>query len=108
MLIREGEDRWILLETGIGAFFDPALREPFTEFFTQAFRRNISERFDNAEEMLRAWRECFAGLEEPGPFTDHAEESQLRDLLAEATFDSASAATLVPTVDFHVTAPRSG
>jgi hypothetical protein len=26
----------------------------------------------------------------------------------DATLDSASAATLVPTVDFHVTAPRSG
>lgn len=68
--------------------FDPALREPFTEFFTQAFRRNIAERFDNAEEMLRAWRECFAGLDESGPFSDHAEESQLRELLAEATFDT--------------------
>jgi hypothetical protein len=27
---------------------------------------------------------------------------------AEARFDSASAATLVPTTDFHVTAPRIG
>ena len=68
--------------------FDPALRESFTEFFTQAFRRDITQRFDNAEVMLRSWRQCFEGLEEPGPFSDHAEESQLRDLLAEATFDT--------------------
>ncbi|QDU98788.1 Serine/threonine-protein kinase PknA [Lignipirellula cremea] len=68
--------------------FDAALREPFTEFFTQAFRRKITERFDNAEEMLRAWRECFAGLDETGLLSDHVDESQLRELLAEATFDT--------------------
>lgn len=64
------------------------MREPLTDFFTQALRRNIAERFDNAEEMLREWRDCFAGLEEPGPLSDHADESKLRDLLADATFDS--------------------
>lgn len=68
--------------------FDSALREPLTEFFSQAFRRNISERFDNAEEMLRDWRECFAGLDEPGTLSDHADESQLQKLLADATFDT--------------------
>jgi serine/threonine protein kinase len=69
-------------------FDPPALREPLTDFFTQAFRRSIAERFDNAEEMLREWRDCFAGLEEPGPLSDHADESKLRDLLADATFDT--------------------
>ncbi len=68
--------------------FEPALREPLTEFFTLAFRRNIAERFDNAEEMLRAWRQCFEGLEEPRPLSDHADETQRLDLLAAATFDT--------------------
>lgn len=68
--------------------FDPALREPFTKFFTQAFRRDISERFDNAEEMLREWRECFVGLDEEGALSDHTEEALLRELLADATFDT--------------------
>lgn len=68
--------------------FDSALREPFTEFFSQAFRRHITERFDNAEEMLRAWRECFTGLDEPGTLSDHTDESQLQELLADATFDT--------------------
>ena len=68
--------------------FDPALREPLTEFFSQAFRRDISERFDNAEEMLRSWRESFTGLDSAGTLSDHTDESQLRELLTGATFDT--------------------
>lgn len=59
-----------------------------TEFFQTAFRRDLSERFDNAEEMLRAWRGCFEGIEQPGTFSDHDSEDELRQLLAEATFDT--------------------
>lgn len=40
--------------------FDPVTREGFTAFFTKALRRDYKERFDNAEEMLRAWRAIFA------------------------------------------------
>ncbi len=40
--------------------FDPAIREPMTHFFAKALSRHIRERHDNAEEMLRAWREIFA------------------------------------------------
>lgn len=68
--------------------FDPALREPLTEFFSRAFRRDITERFDNAEEMLRFWRDSFAGLDSAGSLSDHTDGSQLRELLADATFDS--------------------
>ena len=68
--------------------FDPALREPLTEFFGRAFRRDITKRFDNAEEMLRFWRDSFAGLDSAGSLSDHTDESQLRELLADATFDS--------------------
>jgi serine/threonine protein kinase len=40
--------------------FDPVTREGFTAFFSKALRRDFKERFDNAEEMLRAWRAIFA------------------------------------------------
>ncbi len=47
--------------------FDPVTREAFTAFFAKALRRDYRERFDNAEEMLRAWRALFAIRR-----TDHA------------------------------------
>jgi len=68
-------------------FDPPALREPFTEFFIQALRRNIAERFDNAEEMLRAWRGVFAGIEPPGASSDH-DGSGLDDAWDQATPDT--------------------
>ncbi|MBC7619998.1 MAG: BREX system serine/threonine kinase PglW, partial [Candidatus Saccharibacteria bacterium] len=40
--------------------FDPVTREGFTAFFSKGLRRDFKERFDNAEEMLRAWRAIFA------------------------------------------------
>jgi hypothetical protein len=39
--------------------FDPVTREGFTAFFAKALKRDYKERFDNAEEMLRAWRAIF-------------------------------------------------
>lgn len=65
--------------------FDASLRDSLTEFFRKAFRREPRQRFDNAEEMLRAWRGCFEGIEAPGTLSDHENESELRELLAEAT-----------------------
>ena len=38
--------------------FDPALREGLHTFFQRALMRDTSERFGNAEEMLRAWGPC--------------------------------------------------
>ena len=43
--------------------FEASLRGELTDFFERAFRREVSERFDNAEEMLRHWRDCFAGID---------------------------------------------
>ncbi|WP_164104217.1 BREX system serine/threonine kinase PglW [Candidatus Laterigemmans baculatus] len=68
--------------------FDSGLRESLTAFFEQALRRDPSERFDNAEEMQRAWRLSFEGVEEAGALTDVEDEDQLRELLADATFDT--------------------
>ncbi|MFZ4083892.1 MAG: protein kinase domain-containing protein, partial [Pirellula sp.] len=45
-----------------GDLFDASLRDNLMEFFTRAFRRNPDERFDNAEAMLDAWRDCFVGI----------------------------------------------
>lgn len=65
--------------------FDASLRDSLMEFFRKAFRRDPAERFDNAEEMLRAWRHCFEGIEQPGALSDHDGEEGLRARLAGAT-----------------------
>lgn len=43
--------------------FDPALRDGLAVFFARALRRDPAERFGNAEEMLRAWRQAFEPLD---------------------------------------------
>ncbi|MCE9553877.1 MAG: BREX system serine/threonine kinase PglW [Planctomycetes bacterium] len=68
--------------------FDANLRDELTAFFAKALRRDPAQRFDNAEEMLRAWRNCFEGIEEPGSLSDHDDETLLPGLLAEATEDT--------------------
>lgn len=44
---------------------DAAVREPLTRFFEQALRRDPGDRFDNAEEMLAAWRRAFEEADRP-------------------------------------------
>jgi serine/threonine protein kinase len=51
-------------------FFDPDLRESMEEFFAKALQRDYSRRFDNSEEMLRAWRQVFAQAEDGRRQTD--------------------------------------
>ena len=53
--------------------FDPVTREGFTAFFAKALKRDYSERFDNAEDMLRAWRTIFAARQTVHPFEASAE-----------------------------------
>jgi serine/threonine protein kinase len=71
-----------------GDLFDASLRDNLMEFFTRAFRRNPDERFDNAEAMLDAWRDCFVGIEDPSTLSDHVDEEEVRKLLAIATLDT--------------------
>ena len=72
--------------------FDVGLRERLTVFFRRAFRRDLSLRFDNAEQMLSEWRACFEGLA-LGPILDDADsETDLYPQLATATLDTATAA----------------
>ena len=70
-----------------GELFDSALRETLVPFFTKALRRNVGERYDNAEDMLQEWRECFKVLGPPDANSE-IDEAELRRRLAEATFDS--------------------
>lgn len=68
--------------------FPADLRDRLTDFFSTAFRRNIEERFDNAEEMLREWRHCFEGIEAPGALLETEDEAALEALLADATMET--------------------
>ena len=61
--------------------FEPALRERMTVFFRKALRRDFKERFDNAQEMLAAWRDALATAGEPAIATNRGEE----DLTGEST-----------------------
>jgi serine/threonine protein kinase len=72
-------------------FHDPNLREPLTEFFRRALRRNAKERFDNAQQMLKAWQDVFSTA--PGSLTSTTEgdEPDNSALLAAATHDTSVA-----------------
>ncbi len=71
-----------------GELFDPEMRDVLTAFFRKAFRRDVPRRFDNAEEMLREWRDCFKAIDEPRGLSDHADEAELKKRLASATVAS--------------------
>ncbi len=47
--------------------FDPVTREGFASFFGKALKRDFRERFDNAEDMLRAWRAIFTARQTVHP-----------------------------------------
>jgi len=75
--------------------FDAEVREGLLSFFGRAFRRDPAERFDNAQDMLKAWRDVFAagaagGRESQG----HAElsESEAAAAIAAATLDTPAVA----------------
>ena len=64
--------------------FDPVTRESFTGFFRKALKRDYSERYDNAEDMLRAWRAIFAARQTVHP-SEGGAESGLPDIAMTAT-----------------------
>ena len=64
--------------------FDANLRDQLSEFFTKALRRDPAGRFDNAEEMLSTWRDCFRDVEKTAS-TDHEDWEQVVQRLREAT-----------------------
>lgn len=68
--------------------FDPALREPMAAFFARALRRDYRQRFDNAEQMLAAWRGLFTGAGR-GPSGQTEVDAEARQaLLARATLST--------------------
>ncbi|MFZ7337841.1 BREX system serine/threonine kinase PglW [Comamonas jiangduensis] len=64
--------------------FDPVIREGFANFFEKALKRDYRERFDNAEDMLRAWRAIFMGRHSAHP-SDTAPASGLAAIAPTAT-----------------------
>jgi hypothetical protein len=74
--------------------FDPHIRERLTDFFNRALRRNPPERFDNAEQMLKAWRAVFADLDRSTSSADSGDadektlDSRMETALSEVTRDS--------------------
>jgi hypothetical protein len=66
-------------------FFDPAVREGLSEFFKKALARNYRARYDNAEEMRRAWFRVFEHIDRPASTTDPGEAVDIDAMLEEAT-----------------------
>jgi len=59
--------------------FEPSLREGLTAVFRRALRRDFRQRFDNAEEMLRAWRQVFEHVDRRlSPRTTRERDSKRR------------------------------
>lgn len=83
--------------------FVPAVREPLARFFARALRRDAAERFDNAEQMLRAWRRVFLGAERPALPTPHTvdPEEARGEALAEATLETPIIELGLSTRAFH-------
>jgi serine/threonine protein kinase len=73
--------------------FDPHLREGLTAFFEKGLRRDYRDRFDNAEEMLRAWRRVFDETQSSGEERDGLES------IAQLATATTSIAELGYTVD---------
>ena len=67
--------------------FDPALRDRMTAFFERALARAPEARFDNAEQMLRAWRSVFADAAVT-PEEAAADATASQRMIAEAGLDS--------------------
>lgn len=75
-------DEALKFETGV---FDPAIRAPLDQFFSRALARDFRDRFDNAEDMLRAWRKVFEVLSTTHPTTAQGFEAIAFAASAETT-----------------------
>ena len=65
--------------------FDPAVREALTDFFRTALARHHRARFDNAEEMRRAWFRCFEAIDVTAAGDEDGELPEEFDGVTEAT-----------------------
>ncbi|MGH9159077.1 MAG: protein kinase domain-containing protein, partial [Vicinamibacteraceae bacterium] len=78
-------DEEVTLETGL---FDPDLREAMSAFFKRTLRRDAAQRFDNADEMLVAWRGIFAGTDRVRAPVDEPADLDFSAAVAQATRDT--------------------
>ena len=61
--------------------FDPDLRDRFANFFRKALSRDFRNRFDNPGEMLKAWSDIFASIDErKSTWTSHPEFEDAMEL----------------------------
>jgi len=67
--------------------FETAIRPRLTTFFTRAFRRSPAERFDNAEQMMDAWKRVFDGLDRREP-TEADGTADMAKAVERASFDT--------------------
>jgi serine/threonine protein kinase len=65
--------------------FDPAVRDDLVAFYTKALHSDYRQRFDNAEEMLHAWRRSFMSVDQPATETDHGPSVDIEQMMAAAT-----------------------
>ena len=82
--------------------FDPAVRDGLSGFFRKAMARDFKGRFDNAEEMLRAWREVFDRAERRTVVKPSGEEVRL-----DVGVDQADVETLVATLGLSTRAANA-
>lgn len=78
-------DDEVTLET---EYFDPDLRESLVKFFRKALRRDYRERFDNCDEMLRAWRGIFEQAEKERQASETRQEFDRASALTTATVNT--------------------
>jgi serine/threonine protein kinase len=71
--------------------FDPSVRHELERFFRRALARDYRKRFDNAEEMRRAWARAFEQIDEPATVTTDTGGVDLDAALAGAGADTAVA-----------------
>jgi serine/threonine protein kinase len=69
-------------------YFDPDLREGMVRFFSKALRRDYRERFDNCDEMLRAWRSIFEEAAGVPQVTEPGDEFDRTAVLETATVNT--------------------
>ena len=54
--------------------FDASVRDSLTAFFQKALARDHRQRFDNADEMRRAWFRCFEAIDAPAAGDETGED----------------------------------
>lgn len=64
--------------------FDPAVRDDLVGFFMKALHSDYRQRYDNAEEMLQAWRRSFTAIDQPATETDPGLSVDLDQTMAAA------------------------